>query len=156
MRKACAQATDMAYAFMLKGMYRHTVPQVKPSELSRMLEQRQKPVLLDARTPEENEVSFIQGATFINYKAFGMAQIRHIPKETPLVVYCSVGYRSERVGELLLKGGYQDVRNLYGGIFEWVNRGNPVYNRTGRTDKVHVHSWAWSLWLQKGEKVYAK
>ncbi len=154
--QACGQRTDHAYGLILKGMYKNTVPQVKASELSRMLQQRQKPVLLDIRSAEENEVSFIQGATFVDYDAFTVDSVAHLPKGAPLVLYCAVGYRSERVGEMLLKAGYPDVRNLHGGIFEWVNKGNPIYDRSGKTEKVHAFSKAWGLWLQKGEKVYGR
>src|SRR5690606_42136192 len=53
--------------------------------------------------------------------------IYDIPKQSTIVVYCAVGNRAERIGEKLLKAGYKHVYNLYGGIFEWMNQGNPVY-----------------------------
>jgi len=58
------------------------------------------------------------------------------------------------VSEKLLSAGYQHVSNLYGGIFEWVNQGNPLYNENGPTSKVHAYSRTWGVWLNKGEKVY--
>jgi hypothetical protein len=70
-------------------------------------------------------------------------------------VYCSVGYRSERIGEKLLKLGYTDVVNLYGGIFEWKNQGLDVYNSSNYpTDSVHTYNKSWGKWLVKGIKVY--
>jgi 3-mercaptopyruvate sulfurtransferase SseA len=70
-------------------------------------------------------------------------------------VYCSVGYRSERVGEKLQKLGYQNVYNIYGGIFEWKNEGMQVVNRQNQpTDSVHTYNKNWSKWLLKGVKVY--
>jgi len=153
--QACGQTTDNAYALMLKGMYKNTVPQVKSAQLyQRLQSQGNKPLLLDTRTPAEYKVSHIAGARFVAYDAFQVKQLQDVPKETPIIVYCSVGYRSERVGEQLLEAGYKNVHNLYGGMFEWVNEDYPVYNAAGKTDRVHPYAATWGIWLQKGEKVY--
>jgi predicted sulfurtransferase len=81
--------------------------------------------------------------------------IKHkIDKNTPIVVYCSIGYRSEKVGEKLLNEGFT-VYNLYGGIFNWKNSNNPVVdNNEIATQKVHCFNQEWSKWLLKGEKIY--
>ena len=72
-----------------------------------------------------------------------------------MVVYCTVGYRSERIGEKLQKMGFQDVHNLYGGITEWVNQGHKVVDPEGNeTPKVHTYSKDWGKWLKEGEKVW--
>ncbi len=152
---ACGQTTDGAYALMLEGMYSNKVPLVKPAVLSKQLQSAtQQPLLLDTRTPEEYKVSHLAGARFVPYNKFNLSMVKDVPKDSPIVVYCSVGYRSERVGEQLKKAGYKNVQNLYGGIFEWVNQGYPVYNKDGKTNQVHAYSKPWGVWLQKGEKVY--
>jgi rhodanese-related sulfurtransferase len=151
---ACGQTTDRAYALMLRGVYNKTVPTITPAKLEVILEQETHPVLLDTRSEKEYGVSRLAGARFVDYETFDPGQLAHIPKTTPIVVYCSVGYRSERVGEKLKAVGYTEVYNLYGGLFEWVNQGKPVYNSRGKTEKVHAYSRAWGVWLRKGEKVY--
>ena len=79
----------------------------------------------------------------------------HIPKNKEIIVYCSVGYRSERIGEKLLDMGYTKVYNLHGGIFDWKNQSQIVVNDLNLpTDSVHTYSKAWSIWLHKGIKVY--
>jgi len=51
--------------------------------------------------------------------------------------------------------GFTNVRNLYGGIFEWVNEGGEIRNSKNQpTDSVHTYSKSWSIWLEKGIKVY--
>jgi 3-mercaptopyruvate sulfurtransferase SseA len=81
--------------------------------------------------------------------------VEGFPKQSNVVVYCSVGYRSERVGEKLLGAGYQHVHNLYGSLFEWVNEGNPVVDKQEKpTQRVHAYSRLWGVWLKRGEKVY--
>ncbi|MEM8660723.1 MAG: rhodanese-like domain-containing protein [Pseudomonadota bacterium] len=41
-------------------------------------------------------------------------------------MYCSVGYRSSKATEQLLKLGLSNVHNLEGSIFEWANEGKPL------------------------------
>ncbi|RAU82034.1 rhodanese-like domain-containing protein [Pontibacter arcticus] len=139
---------------MLRGLYSHTVPVIKSAELKEQMQQKQPPVLLDARAPEEYKVSHLKGARLVGYDTFEVSKLKDIPKNTPLVVYCSVGYRSEKVGEQLQEAGFTNVRNLYGGLFDWVNTGLPVYNKAGRTKQVHAYAKSWGIWLHKGEKVY--
>ena len=36
-----------------------------------------------------------------------------------------------------------------GRIFDWVNKGNPVYNSKGVTSKTHPYDDSWGKWLKK-------
>ena len=148
---ACGQKT---FDQQLESMYRQTVPLIRPSTLD-SLRQARPMVLLDTRTPEEYAVSHLPNARFVNYDTFSAAALNDIARDTEVVVYCAVGYRSERVGEQLQKAGYQRVRNLYGGIFEWKNQGYDIINPHGQpTDSVHTYNRRWSKWLQRGVKVW--
>jgi len=80
--------------------------------------------------------------------------LNEVPKDTPIVVYCSIGYRSEKIGEKIQKLGFTKVYNLYGSIFEWVNQDNPVVDSNNKpTDKVHTYNKKWSKWVQDGKAV---
>lgn len=115
-------------------------------------------VLLDAREKKEFETSHLQDALFVGYNDFNLKKtVRNLPKEkdAKIVVYCSLGVRSEDIAEKLKKAGYTNVLNLYGGIFEWKNSGNKVFNSEQKeTERVHTCTEEWSRWLVKGEKVY--
>lgn len=114
-------------------------------------------ILLDAREKKEFKVSHLKNAQFVGYEKFNLKKtIKKLPnKNAKIVVYCSLGVRSEDVAEKLKKAGYTNVLNLYGGIFEWKNNGNTVYNsKEIATEKVHTFNLDWSKWLLKGEKVY--
>ncbi len=112
-------------------------------------------LFLDTRAYQEFKVSHIPQARWVGYEDFTLQRVSNVPKNTPIVVYCSVGVRSEKVGKKMLDAGFTNVRNLYGSIFEWVNQGYPIVNMEGEpTNKVHAYSRAWGMWLQKGEKVY--
>ncbi|MBP6310642.1 MAG: rhodanese-like domain-containing protein [Flavobacteriales bacterium] len=139
---------DTAFAEELNSILDRDVPVVDVAHVV------SPTVFLDAREPEEYNVSHIRGARFIGYKELDLGMIKDLSKDTMIVVYCSVGYRSQQVTERLIEAGYTNVHNLYGGIFEWVNSGNTVVDQKGRTDRVHTYDRNWSKWLRKGEAVY--
>ncbi|MCP4149689.1 MAG: rhodanese-like domain-containing protein, partial [bacterium] len=145
---------DSDHSKALHSLIKHEVPiitvtQLKGGDTHKTL------VLLDTRKMEEYRVSHIKGARHVGYKKFKLKNVANIPKETAIVVYCSLGVRSENIGKKLLHAGYKDVRNLLGGIFEWINQGNPVYDMTGSTTtRIHAYSKKWSKWLSKGKIVF--
>lgn len=153
-----AQAVETApriekktYDKMLQRLLAHTVNEVSVSEAANL---HGNAIFLDARELEEYEVSHIQDAKFIGYDNFKLSKVASIPKDKKIIVYCSVGYRSEKVSEQLINAGFKDVSNLYGGIFEWKNQDQEVVNKQGKTEKVHAFDRVWGFWLKEGEKVY--
>ena len=138
------------YNLMLKTLLKHSVPEVSVSDVLAM----DSPVLLDSRELEEYDVSHLQDAVWVGYDDFDMSRVADVPKSAKIVVYCSVGARSEKISKRLIEAGYTDVSNLYGGIFEWVNREQPIYNAEGRTDRVHAYNRTWGVWVKRGQKVY--
>lgn len=112
-------------------------------------------VLLDARPAVEYEVSHIKGAKHIGYEDFSIEDIWSIDREAEIVIYCSVGRRSEEVGKKLIDMGFKNVHNLYGSIIEWVNQGHEVVDASGApTRRVHVHERGRAKWLRKGKSVF--
>ncbi len=152
--QAPPQAISPAYELLLRTLYRNTVPTVPTAVLARELRRPHAPVLLDVRTPAEYRVSHLAGARFVDADSIQTQQFVGFDRAQPVVVYCSVGARSERLGERLHALGFRNVRNLYGGLFEWVNEGHEVYNAQGPTQNVHPYSVLWSPWLKRGKKVY--
>ncbi|MGB1268761.1 MAG: rhodanese-like domain-containing protein [Flavobacteriaceae bacterium] len=111
--------------------------------------------ILDSREINEYNVSHLKNAIHVGYEHFNMDKtIKKLSLKTPVIVYCSVGYRSEKIAEKLIKKGYK-VYNLYGGIFEWKNKKNMVIDTSNtETNKVHCYNENWSKWLVNGEKIY--
>ncbi|MDW3197583.1 MAG: rhodanese-like domain-containing protein [Cytophagales bacterium] len=142
-----------AFEKELKRLYKETVPLVKSEELTNS--DLEEYYILDIRSPEEYEISHLPESRMLNFETFSPDQVIDIPKDAKVLVYCSVGYRSERAGEQLQEAGYQNVQNLYGGIFDWKNKGKEVVNPANvPTDSVHTYNLLWSRWLQNGIKVY--
>lgn len=143
---------------MCQGYVKGTVPLANASQLKFEMDRNSKLVILDAREQNEYEVSHIKGARFVGYDHFKMKTVKDIPKNAKIYVYCSIGYRSEKIGEKLIKAGYSSVYNLYGGIINWANNGYEVVNNEGKaTSKVHGFDQEWSKWLnEKKIKVILK
>ncbi len=132
---------------------KESVPYISVGQLA----SDQEVLLLDTRKREEFLVSHLQNAVWVGYKEFNMdSLLRRVPdRNTAIVVYCSVGVRSETIGEKLQKRAYTNVKNLYGGIFEWKNQGNPVFDMEGKeTENVHAFSKRWGRLLTAGVKIY--
>ena len=141
---------------LLKVYNTQSVPYVSVEELRR-LQLHEEVIILDAREIEETNVSMIPTALHVGYSKFSseMTSEKIADKKATVVVYCSLGVRSEEIGEKLQKAGYQNVKNLYGGIFEWKNKGYPVFDAEGKeTENVHVCAKAWGKWLTGGKKVF--
>lgn len=150
-----AQKTKSQAAFdnMLNGMYKQTVPLIHQDSLPQGA--LADWLVLDTREWNEYQVSHLPGAQWVGYDNFQEYVLNNVPKDQPVLVYCSVGYRSERIGEKLQEMGFEDVRNLYGGIFDWKNHDREVVGADGQpTEKVHAYNKNWGKWLRKGERVY--
>jgi rhodanese-related sulfurtransferase len=152
---SCSCAQEKNYDRMLAKLYTGDVPVIYPKQLNDSLNNKIPVVLLDSREAKEYNVSHIKGAIYVGYDSLCLDSISNVAKNALIVIYCSVGYRSEKVGEKLKADGYTKVLNLYGGIFGWVNKGYPVVDSSNKpTIRVHAYSKAWGIWLKKGEKVY--
>lgn len=158
---ACAQVRNehphcenKAFDKTVESLLQFSVPTMSCKEL---FDNRNKFFILDAREKDEYNVSHLKNARCIGHDQIDMSVLKDIPKDANIVVYCSVGYRSEKVGEKLLTMGFKNVKNLYGSIFEWVNLGYPVENNHQvPVKKVHAYNRVWSQWISAKdvEKVY--
>ena len=130
----------------VRNMLHFTVPTISCEALHA---EASKYILLDARERSEYDVSHIKSAQYIGYEQFDANVLSKISKDAPIVVYCSIGVRSEKIGEKLQKLGYNNVKNLYGSIFEWVNKGYEVVDNSGNTSlKVHSYNQIWGQYIK--------
>jgi rhodanese-related sulfurtransferase len=147
-----SQIKNQEFKQMLDSIYSHTVPLISVDSLKEI---KKSVYLLDAREKDEFEVSHLKNSRNVGYIWFDMRKVYDIPKDATVVVYCSLGYRSEKIAEKLIHDGYKNVFNLYGGIFEWDNEGNPIYKDNGiQTTEIHTYNKKWAKWVERGTKVY--
>lgn len=145
-----AQAQSTAYKTLLKGLYDKEFPTVMPGQITDLNNYQ----VLDTREKEEFEVSHLQGAKWVGYDTFAMENVADLDKNQPILVYCTVGARSQDIGKKLRDAGFKQVYNLYGGIIHWSNESQPLFKDTFPTNQVHTYSRSWGIWLTSGEKVY--
>ena len=139
---------------MLKQQNTESIPYISVNDLQNNTEDF---ILLDSREQKEYKTSHLENAICVGYDSFNLekTQPKLQNKDSKIVVYCSLGIRSEDIAEKLKKAGYTNVYNLYGGIFEWKNNNLEVLNSKEQpTDSIHTFSKGWSKWLKKGIKVY--
>ena len=109
---------------------------------------RPRPVLLDVRTQAEYDVSHLPGARRVE-PGSDPAQLS-LPKDQPVVTYCSVGYRSAAFARRMQETGFERVENLEGSIFQWANEGRPLEQKEGQPARqVHPYNATWGLLLDK-------
>lgn len=141
---------------VLKKHNKNAIPYISATEL-RMYQSNNKVTILDSREINEYQVSHIESAILVGYDTFSLEAFSDsiTNKETPIVVYCTLGIRSEMIAAQLQKAGYSDVKNLYGGICEWKNKDYKVIDSTqNTTNNIHTFSKEWSKWLLKGNPVF--
>ncbi len=140
-----------AFSKKLEKLLSFTVPVIGVQELAKT---KSNYLVLDAREKEEFKVSHIPGATFSGYKNFDWSVLDGVSKDQPIVLYCSVGYRSEKMAEDLMSKGYSNVSNLYGSLFEWANEDLPLVDENGNPTKlIHTYNAKWSKWVEEGELI---
>lgn len=144
------EAQSFAYRTLLSTLYDSEFPTLKPSELKDLSDYQ----ILDTREKEEFEVSHLKGAKWVGFDTFELQNVADLDKNNPVLVYCTVGARSQAIGKKLTDAGFTKVYNLYGGIIQWSNDTMPLFQNGKSTIQVHTYTRAWGIWLEKGEKVY--
>ncbi len=104
------------------------LPEISPEELKMRLDQGEAPFLLDVREPEEWEIAHLPGATLIPRQQLP-DRLTELTRAREVVVYCKSGNRSGQATRLLLQLGFNNVRNLTGGIDAWARRIDPSVPR---------------------------
>ena len=124
------------------------VSQLSTQELADwMQDSSTQPILFDVRGRNEFQISHLQNARHI--PPGSSASVIDLPKETLIITYCSVGYRSSDFATRLMDAGYTNVHNLEGSIFRWANEGRPVYRGPDRVYLVHPYNETWGALLDK-------
>lgn len=119
------------------------IQQISPDELNKWLQDsgRSAPLILDVRTEEEFIVSHLPDARRVDPDAEGFELKDLINTGRPMVVYCSVGYRSSALAEQLRRAGSSNVFNLEGSIFAWANSEYALALPTSASDaQVHPYN----------------
>lgn len=123
------------------------VNQISTVELAAWLADTNRPVplLVDVRAADEFAVSHLRAARNLTSVEEVRATLR--TNAQPVVVYCSVGYRSSALGEKMQRAGLTNVVNLEGSLFQWANERRPLYRGTNEVREIHGYNRKWSKLL---------
>lgn len=139
------RVTNKTFEAKIESLLSHSVPEITVGEL---LHSTKQYIFLDARESQEFVVSHIPGAINVGYNDFDNYDFSNLDKNKEYVVYCSIGYRSEKIAEKLKLKGFKKVFNLYGSIFEWANCGQVMHNQSQQeTLNLHAYNKSWSKWI---------
>ncbi len=106
--------------------------------------------LLDIREGYEFDVSHIKGAV-----RFDESVIDNLDKEKPLMLYCTMGLRSNKLAKRLQKEGFKSIYELKSGLIGWSNSELPMVNSNNEvTKEVHVYNRYFKPFLRKGTPVF--
>eukprot|EP01084_Bolivina_argentea_P125485 222326_1 len=121
-------------------------------------------VILDIREEKEYSTSHIKDAIWISPKTTPQNIMNTIKNKynvsddnkdnnLDIYCYCSVGYRSSHMTQKLQTHGINNVHNLQGSIFKWVNEGKPIVDKNGNNvNKVHTYNILFGLLLDDKNK----
>ena len=98
-----------------------TGPYISPEDFKQMLDEGDDVVVLDTRNDYETRVGMFEGAVDLDIATFREfpGAIEELPEEyrsKTVVMYCTGGIRCEKASAVMLKSGFDDVRQLEGGI----------------------------------------
>jgi glyoxylase-like metal-dependent hydrolase (beta-lactamase superfamily II)/rhodanese-related sulfurtransferase len=103
------------FAWAKAGLPMNHVSQVSAEELHRMMTEGGKFSLIDVRAAGEFQTRHIEGAKSIPAPDLRQRH-KELDKKQPVLLICSTGHRSSLAAALLKQQGFEDVRNVAGGM----------------------------------------
>jgi len=91
--------------------------------------------LLDVREPDEWAAGHAPGAHHVPMMEVP-ARMAEVPTEAEVVVVCRSGGRSGQVTSWLMGNGWDNVRNLDGGMHSWAAAGREIVSENGQPARV--------------------
>ncbi|MGJ8674018.1 rhodanese-like domain-containing protein [Rubritalea sp.] len=100
---------------------------VTPQQVEELLDSKEVPIVIDARTPEEYAEGHIKGAIVIDVTAKDFKEkLGKMDKSKVYIVHCLSGARGRKAVKVFEKLGFKKVYHMNGGMMAWEDSGNPV------------------------------
>ena len=98
--------------------------EITPVELKRRLDDGDDLFILDVREPNEYQINRIPGSTLIPLGELPR-RYQELDPDREIVAQCKVGARSAKAVDYLRSVGFVKIKNLRGGILEWIDTVDP-------------------------------
>ena len=100
---------------------------ISNDELKKWLDSGKEITLLDMRNEFEVDLGSFKNATHLEIRNFRdiiqlESKINEIPKDKPLVTFCTGGIRCEKGANILANNGFDQVFQLEGGIIKYIEK----------------------------------
>ena len=102
-----------------------TTDDISVETLQQMRAARQDFVLVDVRNPDEVAICEIAGSVKLPLPELPQ-RFKELPADKLIVLHCKMGGRSARALQFLRSQGYQQLKNVAGGINAWAERIDPT------------------------------
>ena len=102
--------------------------EITPAELKSVLDSGEKLTILDVREPHEYEISSLSNSILIPLGQLP-SRMNELNRQDNIVVHCKMGGRSAKAVELMKQAGFNQVKNLTGGINRWAEEVDPSLPR---------------------------
>lgn len=113
----------LAHALSAKSQ----ITEINIHQAKDQLDSNNPPVFIDVREDHEWQTGHLPNALHLSKGIIERDIEKIIPDtHTPLVLYCSGGYRSAITAESLQKMGYKNICSMEGGSTAWINSGYPI------------------------------
>ena len=94
-------------------------------EVKQKLDRGDDFTLIDVREPHEYQIAKIPGSILIPLGQLPN-RLQELDKNADIVAHCKSGGRSQKAVDLLKQSGFQNVRNMTGGILAWSDKVDPT------------------------------
>jgi adenylyltransferase/sulfurtransferase len=99
------------------------IPQISVTDYKQQLDAGKEPFLLDVREPHEHKIANLGG--YLIPLGDLEKRLGEVDSSREIIVQCRSGARSQKAAEILRKAGFQNVKNLAGGILAWSDKVDP-------------------------------
>ncbi|MGW0435308.1 rhodanese-like domain-containing protein [Micromonospora sp. NPDC003197] len=110
-------------------MFGPEIPAVTPTEVP------EGAYLIDVREPDEWSAGHAPGAHHLPMMEIP-SRMAEVPNDGEVVVVCRSGGRSSQVVGYLMNNGWDNVRNLTGGMRAWAAANQPMVSEDGNPARV--------------------
>ena len=98
-----------------------TGPYIKPIEFKHLMDAKEDILVLDTRNDYETRIGSFEGSLELGIYSFrdcpnAIASIPEEYKSKTVVMYCTGGIRCEKASAVMMNAGFEDVKQLEGGI----------------------------------------
>lgn len=107
-----------------------SIPKITPNEAFKKMSNNEA-ILIDVREPDEwASTGSPKGCKQIALQnpdlVSEILSAAGGDKNVPILLCCKAGMRGEKAGQLLMASGVSNIKNVEGGVLQWISEGLPI------------------------------